>query len=336
MKVSEIKNQIQDYSPEQLHKLIVELYKALPKTLREDHGIDELLKNPDSEAAGKNRKENKQRPLSEIEKETLQFVEYARAQYYLAPNRYVSKNERPKWRFTARRLYKELSTTAKYPQTAPRAAELLEQLYRLLCEACGIDLFSAYDPFESVGIAQVEFFTRVLELHETVLSKQDFVTKALSLLVETELNRYTLYSDLMRQILAFLRTPDLKFLALDQADRRLRSVRQTKSPSSKEVSDYEQDRRANNLCEFVFRSYCALRELDRALEYLETHYYAKDPEVKLYILVRLLFEYGETERIVRVIVEAKKKGVEPRGQIHKLKQFIEQHHRLPKYMNVLE
>jgi len=46
MKVSEVKSIIEKYSPDQLRVIIARLYKAIPKTIKEDNDIDGILKDP--------------------------------------------------------------------------------------------------------------------------------------------------------------------------------------------------------------------------------------------------------------------------------------------------
>ena len=335
MKISELKKQIENYTPEQLQKLVVEMYKALPKAAREDNSIETLVVSPDSPQSAKPAGKNALRSIGEIENETLQFIDYARSQYYLASNRYVPKSERPKWRFLARRLYKEICAASNEKRHALKAATLLEGLYTLLCDACDKVLFTAYYPFESVGIAQAEFFRQVLTLHESVVSKRELIEKALALIDDNGVNRYTLYSDLMSVILGFLRTPDLRSIAIEQANEMRRARQESQTTSTDFFVKHRRTRKGNNLVEFVFRCFLALSQTDDALDYFAMNYVEDNPEVKLYILVRLLFEYGDKENIERVISDAEVKGIKPRADLQKLRDYISKNQALPKFIGSL-
>jgi hypothetical protein len=48
MKVAELKKTIGGYRTEQLRRLLVEMYKAMPKRVKEDHGIDDMICSPAS------------------------------------------------------------------------------------------------------------------------------------------------------------------------------------------------------------------------------------------------------------------------------------------------
>src|SRR5271165_6910967 len=88
----------------------------------------------------------------------------AYAQNYFAPNRFVPKSQRPKWRFKVKRFFNEINAAVARPASIEKASDLLEKLYQMLCYACDFVLFSAYDPFQSVGIAQTEFLDAVFGL----------------------------------------------------------------------------------------------------------------------------------------------------------------------------
>jgi len=46
MKVAELRDKIRDYPRDRLERLIVEMYKAIPKAAKEDQDIDSLILTP--------------------------------------------------------------------------------------------------------------------------------------------------------------------------------------------------------------------------------------------------------------------------------------------------
>ena len=216
MKVGELRNTIERYKPDQLKTLVVEMYKAMPKAVKEDQAIDDLISNPTSKRKARKRDAAPDIEVLRLDVETL--IENAYSLCYLIPNRVVPKRERPQWRFTARRLYKQLGAVAADPGSLPDACSLLERLYLMLCRSCSETLFTAYDTFESVGISQAEFFERVLELNRRNETPRDFVQNSVLLYLENGLNRYTLYTQLMDVVLRFLDTPDMIQIAIAACD----------------------------------------------------------------------------------------------------------------------
>lgn len=110
LKVKEIKELLASRSKEQIATMIIELYKLIPKGIKEEKRIDDLLTDPDKYLERRRRRKRtfEVPDIRRLSDETERFVDYAYKQYYFAPNQYVPKKERSKWRFIARRLFKEL------------------------------------------------------------------------------------------------------------------------------------------------------------------------------------------------------------------------------------
>jgi len=84
MKVAELKKTIGGYRTEQLRRLLVEMYKAMPKRVKEDHGIDDMICIP---ASKRNNRESEVVPdIGALESETERFVSNAYNDYYYIPN----------------------------------------------------------------------------------------------------------------------------------------------------------------------------------------------------------------------------------------------------------
>jgi len=158
MKVAELNKTIGGYTTEQLRRLLVEMYKAMPKRVKEDHGIDDMICSPASKR--KNRKSEVVPHIEALESETERFVSNAYNYYYYIANPVVPKHERSQWRFTVLRLFKNINHAVAMEANVAKAAELLEKLYVMLCYSCRYTLFSAYDSFQSVGVSQEDFFER--------------------------------------------------------------------------------------------------------------------------------------------------------------------------------
>ena len=103
MKVAELKLKIKDYKAAKLRQLVVEMYKAMPKAVKEDTGIDALVENPEG---GLRKPEAAALNIELLRMDVESFLENAYNQHYYIPNTVVPKRERPKWRFIALRLFK--------------------------------------------------------------------------------------------------------------------------------------------------------------------------------------------------------------------------------------
>ncbi len=331
MKISEVRKILEKYSSDQLKVIVAELYKAMPKSVREDKEIDSLIRDPDSFKKAKRKGRRDKIPdIKALEAETNRFVENAYNQYYLIPNRIVPKSERSKWRFKVRRLYKDLTLAASEDGNMQLAAELLEKIYQVLCYSFDYVLFTAWDAFQSIGVSQKEFFRRILTLKYQFEEKDKFIRDALLLMTKNALNRYTLHFDLMFVILDFLKTPDMREMAIKMTEELLEKERTHRPPAKKEWSyDYGLKERINTLAEMGFFCYAELYDYDNAISFFKRHYRERDAEIRLYVLIELLFMLGQKEYIVQEYEEAIRKGIKPRDQLRELYAYIKKNNELP-------
>ena len=335
MKVAELKSILAGRKKEEIIKLAVEFYKLVPKAKKEDYGLDAMILNPEA----KKKKEGRSgMALMELEIELKRFLENAREQYYLIPNRVVPKKERSKWRFLVKRWYKELINAKRKDADLEKQSELLTDLYNLICESCGYQYFSGYDSFQSIGIEQADFFKSVLELMQEARGKIALVEKGPGLIVNNYLNRYTLYSGLMVNLIGFLDIPDLKEKAIEKTKKMIMAnkfdykKKEKKRGWSFSNTDYGKKRKHNNLVEFVFRLYDGLFELDEGVRFFKEYYYDTNEEIKLYVLVALLFRKGEKDRIKIELENAIENGIELRSRLVNLLNEIKSNDRLPEYI----
>jgi len=333
LKISEVRQLLKGHKREQLEYVACELYKMLNKSQKLEKNVDSLLRKPGSfEKKAQTKQAKGIRPFDEIEMETESFIANAYEQNYLVPNRSVSKKDRPKWRFLVKKVFKELKSYMKQPEYQAEVAELLEKLYGVLCYSCAYQLFTAYDTFESTGIEQTEFFDTVLKAVEEVTDKPAFIEKGIDLLLNNELNRYTLRSGLMDVFIRHLETTDMKYLLIEKCKAKREAVIK-KGPDKKSWSgNYKHTENLNNLTELVFRSYAGLYEIKNAIGYYKEFYIGKEPEVILYILASLLMQFSEKDAILYELQEAEKQNIKLRPTLVSLKDFITEHDDLPKHL----
>ncbi len=336
MKVGELREKLSKLKKEEVAKLAVEFYKLIPKAKKEDYAIDDMINNP--RQPKKARTTKAKLSLVEIGIEVERFIENAKAQNYLVPNREVPKKERATWRFKVKKWYKELTNTKRHDADLNIQTTMLTQLYELMCEACEFQYFSAYDAFDSTGISQHDFYHSVITLLQESEGKSASVKKGITLVVNNALNRYTLYSGLMEAFIETLNIPDLKYQGIEIVKELLVKNNFDPGRESKDKyrsfykNDYEKEWLHNNLVEFGARFYMSLLEWDEAIHFYKEHYYQDREEVKLYILVRMLFEKREKEHVKQAIEQAIEKKIQPRKNLLSLLDQINETGELPDYM----
>ena len=339
MKIAELKNHLANHSEEQLRLAITEIYKAIPKAIKESKDIDSIIVNPDKFIEGK-KKSIKRSQIPDIELLKIDvdtFIEFAMNQFYYVPNQFVSKKERPKWRFAVKRFYKELFLSSQNETDLVPATELLEKLYNLMCYSCRYVIFSSYDSFESIGIEQKDFFSRVLFLKYQFEPKRTFIRNALNLMNNNSLNRYTLYSTLIEVILSFLKSTDMLEMAIEENSKLLQIEKEKQIfKSNDNYSKYDKEQKINNLAEFGFFCYVKLFEMDKAVEFFKQNCVESSDEIALYVLLNLLFSLNQKDIFLREYENAIKDGVKPRGELAKMYKFTKESGKLPKYFGWFE
>jgi hypothetical protein len=338
MKIGEIRTLIKTHKREQLEQLLVELYKLVPKDKKEDNNVDQWIEKPPQKQSKKITKTRKTRSIAEISKEVEFFCSNAYEQNYLAPNRSIPKKERPKWRFVVKRLYKEIQAAIDAGNDPVLCINELENLYKVLTYACHWQIFSAYDPFESVGIAQSEFFDKLVVLMRNHKDLEDFIQDCTWLIINNPLNRYTLHTELIKIFTRECNTNDLLNLCYSETKIIRDDVMKEpdddqgfsfSSRSSNGIS-YEKKRKLNCLSEIGFMAKIELCEYDAAIKYFNEHYIENSAEVKLYILVSLLFKHKLKTQIENEIES--NIHLMPRKGLLDLLQYIKINNKLPKYM----
>lgn len=325
--------------------IVVEIYKVIPKRIKEEKKIDDLLTNPDEyvERCRRRKRTPQVTDIHELSDEIETFVDYAYKQYYFAPNRYVPKKERPKWRFIAKRFFKELvqASGSSDSETVALASELLEKLYKVLCYGCGYAIFSSDDPFRSIGISQQDFFRQLLVLKWEVEGKEDFIKNAIMLVIENGLSTETLYSDLLSIIVEMLRTTAMRELAIRQCDLLRNEIRQkldAERVRDKKHSyggfrhyDYAMKTKNNNIVTMALLCYASLHEYDEGIKYFQKYYMERDEEIALWVLLRWLFHFNQKEHWIRVYENAVERGITPRHQLRKVYKYIKANDELPEH-----
>lgn len=218
MLVSELRESLKKYSQEELMLLITEMYKAMPKKLREEKDIDPMIQDIGAYMrVGKalKKKENIV-GINDLKPEIEQFINYAYNQYYFAPNSFVHKNERPKWRFKVKAYIKDLQSISSEGDEGNTAADLLKRLYEMLSYACGFYIFNTDDPFRSVGIGQVDLLHTIISRMFAQSINKGSVRSAIELVINNGLDRETLYSDLIMELIENLKSADAKEIAIEQ------------------------------------------------------------------------------------------------------------------------
>lgn len=341
MLVSELKDILKDYQEEELRLLAVELYKAMPKGVKEDKEIDTLVREGKELLHKKKGQKAPKKPvdINSLKEEIEEFIANAYQQNYFAPNRVIPKKERPKWRFKVKAYVKDLQSVPAEGPEGLLAAELLGKLYTMVAYSCSYYLFSTEDPFRSVGIGQSEFLEIALTKRFAHGLDREAVKAGFNLTMAEGMDRETLEDELFHTLIMTLKTPDAKEMALEETikqkeelDAGWRAASGGKKRSyGYSSAEFGYKEKGNHLVELALLLYLALCDYDEGIAYFKKNYQGEGREILLYVLLRYLYFGDLKEYWVREYEEAVKKKIKPRESLQKVYTYIKENGEFPEY-----
>lgn len=285
--------------------IIVELYKRLPKKVKEDYDIDKFIEDINN----KTKKEEKKVSFDDLCSEMRYFLDCAKAGYYSSPNKVIPKKERSNWRFKAKRYYKELTKTIPTTDIGVKSTKLLIELYELVSRGTNTLVFTNWDTFRALGVNQVEYLDM---LYKRILSTGNSINniKVCIDLLDNCKDPNILDEFLINVFVDNLRTEESKLTAINLLDEKVVEVKEKIKSLGKKYNYHdmyylEED---NNLyVETATRLYFSSFEVDEGIKYYQKNYIHYNSEVKEYILLEILRELELYEEWITEYESASKK-----------------------------
>ncbi len=308
MKITELKQKLNKMKHDEVIKLAVEFYKAVPKA-KKDNVLDDLINNPQ-----KSTKKSTAEVLDLVvlEKDINQFIEQVKDKLYINPNRTVPKQVRSKWRFKVKRWYKALTSQQLKNADTNVQAKLLIELYQILSKGSGQYYFTSEQPFQSVGIEQKDFYFNTIAMLQQAQGKMATLRQCIELIVDNDADENTYTNEIIDEFIRSLPTTALKEQAICVA----KDILQERYPLS--ISEYHklgyfEYYQRNHLIYLVFRLHARLYEFPEAIAYMQENLVERDAEVLLYELVDNLYDFDGSEKYIKQLIEqAIADGIKPR------------------------
>jgi len=303
-----------------MKRLALALYKAMPAKLRDEKNIDAMVKDLKAfEAAKKESAQGSAAPLNikAMSIEITQFLDFAYAQYFLVPNTYVRKAERPKWRFKAIDYIKQLRMIPPETEDGKTATALLARLYVMLSYACAHYLFNTDNPFRSIGIEQDSLLDIVIFRLLSSGVNAGNLSMVIMMIVDGYVDRDTLTMQLIQVLVSRVRTTDGRETAIAQCKRIWEEKAAVGKPagkrgSSSDSDEFKKQEAMNDLVKMTFCFYGELYEFDSGIDYFFKHYKEESAAVTLHVLLSLLRMYKQPALWIREYERAQKQNMKHR------------------------
>lgn len=299
MTVKEIKDSLKNYKTEDLYKIIVELYKRIPKKKKDEYNIDKLITNYYEET--KKEKEEKVLNFEDLVKDIEYFIECANKGLYSEPNNVISKKERTGWRFKVMRYYKELTNIDNNTHKGYIATDLLIDLYGILSYGTYYLTFSNWDTFKAIQISQTSFLETVLQRKfEHEVTKED-LEKCIDILI-LGVDRETLYSELFYIFGEASKTKENRALAIQILEDKIKSLQE--QLKDKKIKDdrhknYEIQYKINHYVTIILILYIYLNEIEKGCKYYIKNHKENNNEINMYCLLDHLKHFELYEDWIR-------------------------------------
>ncbi len=181
MYVKELRSILKQYDEEKAKKLVVEIYKSIPKKVREEKNIDLLIEDVDKFLVDKKNpiKTIGVEKAKKIIKDANNFTVSASMGFYASPNKYVSKKVRMAWRNEVKRHIKNLNLILPTSTYGDEATVVLAEIYDLLNIAKYETIFSTNDVFNAIKMDRDYIFDLIVSrvfYKEVTDEKVAFVT----------------------------------------------------------------------------------------------------------------------------------------------------------------
>ncbi len=288
MLVKELRDVIKKYDEKDLNDIIVELYKRIPKKVKEEYEIDNYLIN--LKDAKKIKKEEESISFEYLTKMVNYFLECVDNDLYAYPNKIINKKERSKWRFKVKKFYKELN---KYPANTKEGLEattLLIQLFKRLSYGCMYLKFSNWNTFGAIGIDQSMYYDNIIKRLFTNSYNETNINLCISLLdVYKDPNELSTF--MYDVFISNLESREKKEQAIPLLKNKINELKEKLKEKKKNDNEFYIGNNINDTVYAITNIYFTLDEFEKGIEYFQKNYLEKSFEVKEFILLEEIETY---------------------------------------------
>ena len=273
MKIADLRALLANASTDDLLKILSELYKRIPKSLKEapvdgvDIAIKAILSHQD---IGKKAQKTKTIDFDSLHDQITTFLDYADEGYYISPNRVVPKAQRSKWRFLVMGFIKDIQKIGLNDENYDNSNSDLLSLYTTLCKGCGFYIFRTEDPFASINLPQTDFYQMLCSRFFAKGFDDENIGALIECCTVVNIDRVSLYSELLSILIDHIVDKDdiiytINFIKDNEENIARGSV--AYSQQSSVFSDYSERENHDHLAALAMGLYFKIGEYDKGCEY---------------------------------------------------------------------
>ena len=257
---------------------MVELYKTIPKKIKEEKEIDDIIFNIGKPVPLKKEIVN----YEDLANEVLSFISDVDAGLYSSPNRIIPKTERSKWRFKVKKYYKNLVKISPESPEGECATNLLIMLYNRLSTGSTYLTFSSWNTFGALGVHQNDYFYMLMKRILFKDIQKENLSKCANILSNyTDSNNFSKSN--YETFKCFLITPEERKLGIEVLLELRDSIKDVLSNVKGDIEKYEYGHRVELIDETIMEIYFSMNMVDEGIKYIKNTGITK--KEKLYKLV---------------------------------------------------
>ncbi len=283
MLVSEIRSNLKKYDTKGLEDIIIELYKRVPKKVKENYNIDDLIINGKVKETVK--KENVS--LEDLVKEIEYFLSCVDDGYYSTPNKVINKKERSSWRFKVKRYYKELNKVFSTSSEGMICTDLLIEIFKRLSVGSNYLQFVNWETFRAVGVKQEVYYDNIVK--RVLQSNIDNGLEKIVDLLEVPKDPYGSGDYMMFKVL-IENTISMREKTMEVVLSKIGDLKEKYGKANDSHSKFDIKENINNFVLSLTEMYLTLGKFDKGIKYFKDNYIEeRDIEIMEFILLNLIY-----------------------------------------------
>ena len=291
MKVGELRDGLQQLEKDDLVRILVEVYKKIPKKVKEAQEIDEIIYNLGHKVE-KIEIEIPPRPAAVLLGISNSFFKNAMAQNYWAPNRIIPKERRKNWRFEVRELVLELQKVPMFGEENEQALKALTLIYIALTYGTGHYQFATTAVFRAIKIPQTSYFDHLCQRIFVDGVNEAKFEHAYEIILNNLTDESTGKMALIETLLNYVTNNETALSLLKKKFANLKA-----NPPSKKGYDawsrkYQHNEKINLTVRAILECFITAENASAGIKFFNTNYRETDKEVSKYYLYRTLDENG--------------------------------------------
>ena len=176
MYLKDLKAVISECTPAELKQIIVELYKTMPKEVKEERDIEAFIHATNKSTPAKTEQQRsrkiaslmntvvkKNTDFTTFNNEVVTFINNVSSGAYFEANNKISEDKRLNWHVTTKQYIQQLNDYPVEKVNGDEATELLAQLFILLNESYYFESFMVEDVYRSLGLEMLDLYQMIVK-----------------------------------------------------------------------------------------------------------------------------------------------------------------------------